>query len=217
MLVSDITTRVQRIFGDEAGVQLTTDDILRFINDGVREILYKNESLLQKTVTANSVASTNVYIIPSDVLILRGVTWKDTGETSYHKLKGLTLNDFNEYIDGWDGNDYGTGIPSVYMIFANQVTVFPTPAASTAAALKLYYQRTPVDVALTTDIPDIPTIYHELIVKYCLQQAYEMDEDTEAVALKSKELTEGINFLRGRSEWSPEETYPVISIRAEDM
>jgi hypothetical protein len=217
MLVSDITTRVQRIFGDEAGVQLTTEDILRFINDGVREILYKNESLLQKTATTASIANQQDYALPSDVLILRGISWKDTGETSYHKLKGMTLNDFNEYIDGWDGNDYGTGVPVVYMIFENLITLFPTPAVSTAAAMKLYYQRTPVDSLLTSDTPDIPSIYHELLVTYCLKQAYEMDEDAEAVALKGKELTEGINFQRGRSEWTPEETYPIITIRAEDM
>jgi hypothetical protein len=216
MKVSDITTRVQRTFGDEAGVQLTAEDILRFINDGVREVLYKNESLLQKTATTNSIASQQDYAVPADVLILRGLSWKDTGETSYHKLKGLSLNEFNEYIDGWDGNDYGTGVPIVYMIFEDLITVFPTPAVSTAAALKLYYQRTPVDVALTSDTPDIPSIYHELLVKYCLQQAYEMDEDVEAVALKGKEFTEGLNFMRGRSEWTPEETYPTITVRAED-
>lgn len=216
MKVSDITTRVQRTFGDEAGVQLTTDDILRFINDGVREILYKNESLLQKTATANSVANQNDYVIPTDILILRGITWKDSGESSYHRLKGLTLNDFNEYMDGWDGSDYGPGIPVVYMIFESQITVFPTPAVSTVAAMKLYYQRSPVDVALSSDTPDIPSIYHEILVNYCLKQAYEMDEDVEAVALKGKEVVEGINFLRGRSEWNPEETYPTITIRAED-
>jgi len=214
--VSDIITRVQRTFGDEAGVQLTTDDIIRFINDGVREILYKNESLLQKTTTANSVSGQQDYSLPTDILILRGISWKDTGESSYHKLEGLTLNKFNEYIDGWDGNDYGTGVPLVYMIFEDLITVFPTPATSTISALKLYYQRTPVDVALSSDTPDIPPIYHEILVKYCLQQAYEMDEDVEAVALKQKDIMESVNFLRGRSEWTPEETYPTVTIRAED-
>lgn len=216
MLVSDIITRVQRIFGDEAGVQLTTDDIIRFINDGVREIVYKNESLLQKTSTANSVANQQEYTLPVDLLILRGVTWKDTGESSYHRLKGLTLNEFNEYIDGWDGGDFGSGVPLVYMIFEDKIKFFPTPSASTAAAMKIYYQRSPVSVATSVDTPDIPSIYHEVLVKYCLQQAYKMDEDVEAVALEQKDIMESINFLRGRSEWNPEETYPTITIRAED-
>lgn len=216
MKVSDIITRVQRTFGDEAGVQLTTDDIIRFINDGVREILYKNESLLQKTTTANSVANQKNYSLPTDILILRGITWKDTGQSSYHALKGLRLNEFNEYIDGWDGTDYGSSVPLVYMIFEDLITVFPTPSVSTAAAMKLYYQRSPVDVALSSDTPDIPSIYHEILVKYCLQQAYEMDEDVEAVALKQKDIMESVNFLRGRSEWTPEETYPTITVRAED-
>lgn len=217
MLVSDITTRVQRTFGDEAGVQLTTDDILRFINDGVREIVYKNESLLQKTATANSIANQDDYTLPVDILILRGISWKDTGEVSYHKLKGRTLNEFNEYLDGWDGTEFGTDIPVTYMVFEDKVTFFPTPATSTAAAMKIYYQRSPVNVTLPADTPDIPSIYHEILVNYCLSQAYEMDEDVEATALKKKDVTEGINFLRGRSEWFPEETYPTITIRAEDM
>ncbi len=217
MKVSDIITRVQRTFGDEAGVQLTTDDITRFINDGVRELIYRNESLLQKTSTANSVAGQQEYTLPVDLLILRGVSWKDTGESSYHKLKGRTLNEFNEYIDGWDGSDFGSGIPVTYMVFEDQITFFPTPSAATVAAMKIYYQRSPVDVVLATDTPDIPSIYHEIVVKYCLQQAYEMDEDIEAVALKQKDISDSVNYLRGRSEWTPEETYPTITIRAEDM
>ena len=217
MKVSDIITRVQRTFGDEAGVQLTTEDIIRFINDGVREIIYKNESLLQKTATANSVANQQDYSLPVDLLILRGISWKDSSETSYHKLKARSLNEFNEYIDGWDGTDYGNGVPVTYMVFEDQITLFPTPSTSTAAAMKIYYQRSPTDVVASIDTPDIPSIYHEIIVKYCLQQAYEMDEDVEAVALKQKDIMESVNFLRGRSEWTPEETYPTITVRAEDV
>lgn len=217
MLASDIIIRVQRIFGDEAGVQLTSDDVIRFINDGIREIVYKNESLLQKTATANSVANQQDYSVPTDVLIVRGITWKDTGETSYHHLKGLTLNEFNEYIDGWDGSDYGTAIPLVYMIYEDQITVFPTPAVSTTAAMKIYYNRKPATVTVASDTPDIPDIYHETLVKYCLSQAYEMDEDSEAFVAKKKDFQEDLNFMRGRSEWSPEEFYPTITVRGEDM
>src|ERR1700754_1278132 len=130
MNVEDITTRVQRLFGDEAGVQIDTTDMIRWINDGVRTILYGNESLLQKIGTADAVANQSQYDLPADCLILRSINYMGAGDSSYLKLKGLTLNEFDEYMNGWDGGVYGTGTPIVFMVYADKITLFPTPDSS---------------------------------------------------------------------------------------
>jgi len=216
MIVSDIQTRVKRQFGDESGVQLTDDDIIRYINDGVRQMVATNESLLQKVGTTSAVAGQQDYTLPVDCLILQSISYKSSTEVSYLKLKYLSLTEFNEYIDGWDGTAYGNGTPTVYMVFGNTVSLFPKPELSAADAIKLYYNRTPADVTLPGDTPDIPVLYHEVLVKYCLSQAYEMDEDFEASVLKNQQIQGDMTVLRGREDWKSQETFSTITVLAED-
>lgn len=216
MLVSDIMTRVKRQFGDEAGVQVTEADIIRYINDGQRKIVAQNESLLQKIVTADTVDGQDEYSLPADSLILRSISYKGPSDQSYYKLKGMTLSEFNEYIDGWDGSFYGKSAPLVFMVYGSTVTLFPTPDVSQTAGLKLYYTRQPVDVTMGSDTPDLPVLYHEVLVSYCMSQAYIMDEDLEAAAAMGQQIQGDMTVLRGQSEWKQQEAYPTITVLSED-
>lgn len=216
MIVSDIYSRVKRQFGDESGVQVTDTDILRWINSGQREIVAQNEGLLEKTALTSTVANQQEYTLPTDLLILKFISLKYSSQLSYFKLKGLKTTDFNEYIDGWAGTSFGAGTPVVYTIFSGKIVLFPTPDATVADALKIYYNRIPVDVTGSSDTPDLPTLYHEVLVKYCLQQAYEMDEDWDASQIKGSALDADIALLRGREEWKQQEFFPTITILSED-
>jgi hypothetical protein len=82
--------------------------------------------------------------------------------------------------------------------------------------MKIYYNRKPVEVANASDVPDLPELYHEAVVKSCLSYAYEMDEDWDAVNAKGQQVTGDLKLLRGRDDWKEEEVYPMITIRAED-
>lgn len=217
MIVSDIYTKVKRQFGDESGVQLTDDDILRYINEGQRQIVMQNEGLLEKISTSNSVKDQASYTIPTDLLILRSVSYKSSSDLSYYPLKGLAYQQFNEYIDGWDGTTYGTATPYVFTQFAGNIILFPTPDSSVTNGIKIFYNRTPVDVTSTSDTPDLPLLYHDALVKQCLALAYEMDEDWDAAQVKAKQLDEDVALLRGREEWKQQERYPMITPTADDM
>jgi hypothetical protein len=217
MNVADIRTRVKRNFGDESGVQITDDDITRWINDGQRQIVLQNEGLLEKTATANCTVNIQEYSLPSDILILRAVHFKYTGEESYFWLRGYSLNEFNEYIDGWDGSTFNKGRPLCYTVYAGQLKVFPIPDTTITSAFKIYYTRSPVDVSGPTDTPDLPILYHESLVKYCLTQAYEIDEDWTASEQKAAELATDLKLLRGREDWKKQETYPLITVLDEDI
>lgn len=217
MNVGEIGTRVKRTFGDESGVQLTDADLLRYINDGCRAFVLQNEELLQTVGTANAVANQNTYALPVDLLTLKTVMFQNAGDPSFYNLKGMTFNEFNEYMDGWDGATLYTGGPMAFMRYGDNITLFPTPSASGTNNIKIYYNRKPTEVALLTDVPDIPVLYHEVLVKYCLSQAYEMDEDLDAAALKGQQIAGDMTLLRGRSEsGQQQETYPMITILEED-
>lgn len=217
MIVSDIRTRVQRSFGDESGVQVTDADIYRWINDGQRQIVLQNEGLLETTSTTNAVANQKEYAVPVDLLILRAVHFKYTGELSHYPLKGLKFSEFEEYISGWDGTAYNKSRPTAFTVYAGNIITFPTTDVSITGGIKIYYNRKPTDVAALSDTPDLPVLYHETLVKYCLTQAYEMDEDWTASEQKAAELQSDIRLLRGREDWKFQGTYPTITVCTEDL
>lgn len=217
MIVSDIMTRVRRKFGDESAVQVTDADMIRWINDGQRQIVLKNETLLEKTAVTSSVQGQQEYTLPVDLLILKFIQYRESTSTAYYKLRGLTPVEFNEYIDGWADGGVSQGTPTAYTIFSGKIVSFPTPQTAVTDGFKIYYNRSPVDVASASDTPDLPLLYHNALVSYCMQQAYELDEDLESAGSEVAKVAEDIDLLRGREDWKTQETYPIISVCAEDM
>lgn len=217
MIVSDIKTRAKRLFGDEASVQLTDADIVRAINDAQLDIIKKNENLLEKTATADSQSGIQEYSLPTDLLIFKFMLYKGSGATSYTKLKGMSVAEFNMYVDGWDSDTSNLGVPAVFTLHAGKFLVYPIPQDSITAAFKIYYNRKPVDVVNDSDTPDLPPLYHPILVDLVLKFAYEMDEDWEAAGNKSQETNKDIDYLRGREDWKQEELYPFILTRPEDQ
>lgn len=216
MNVGEIGTRVKRQFGDESGVQLTDEDLIRYINDGCRQLILFNEELLQTLGTTSAVAGQQAYPLPVDLLVLKSVTYQTPGDSTFYKLSGLDFAKFQEQIDGWDGTAYGTSTPVTFMRYGDNLHLFPIPDVAGTNNIKIYYNRKPTDVDDVTDTPDIPVLYHEVLVKYCLSQAYEMDEDLDAAALKGQQISGDMTLLRGRNDWTVQETYPVITVRDED-
>jgi hypothetical protein len=219
MNVSQIQQYVKRQFGDESGVQVTDEDITRWINSAMRQIVLQNESLLEKTSTANSVALQQRYSLPVDLLNLKSIQYRDSTTTSYYHLKGYSLPEFNQYIDGWDesSSNQTNATPYCYTISESQIVVHPIPDVGVTAGFKIYYNRSPVEVSVAADTPELPVLYHESIVKYCLQQAYELDEDWDAVGAKQGELAKELDLLRGREDWKVQESYTTITVLPEDM
>lgn len=215
MNVAGIQTYLKRQFGDESGVQVTDDDIVRWINSAQKQIVLQNESLLEVTSVTSSVVGQQSYALPVDLLKLRGIQYRNLTTQPYYRLKGYSLAEFNEKIDGWD-NGQNPGDPVCYTIYQSNIIVFPIPSTAVVSAFKVYYNRSPVDVTTGTDVPELPTLYHETIVKYCLQQAYELDEDWDAVGNKAQEFDRDINMLRGRDDWKVQESYPIITVLSDD-
>lgn len=215
MNVAEIQTYIKRQFGDESGVQVTDTDIIRWINSAQKQIVLQNESLLDKTATTTTVVGQQTYDLPVDLLKLTSISYRISTTTPYYRLKGYSLAVFNERIDGWDGTTE-TGNPNCYTISENKIILFPIPSAAVISGLKIYYCRKPVAVVLTTDTPELPELYHDTIIKFCLQQAYEVDEDWDAVGNKAQEFDVELKLLRGKDDWKVQEHYPVITVLSDD-
>lgn len=205
MLVNDIGLRVKRQFGDEAGIQVTDADIIRWVNDAQREIA-KEDSLLQTFATTSAVANQQEYVRPPDILVLRSVHYNGI------KLKGLAPQEAEDYIAT---KDTPIGEPQVFWIWANKIFLYPIPSANLVDGIRIFYTRLPKPVDSQDDAPEINVEHHGRIVEYALQQAYEMDENWQAAQMKQKQFKDGMEAKP--SEPDPSDYYATITVRPEDM
>lgn len=208
MIVSDIVTRVQRQFGDEASVQITSDDVIRWINDAQKEIAVQND-LTQATGTAASVIGQNEYAFPADMLSLNKLFYNNS------RLRYLARQEYDAYVNPQDPNEVNTGDPLVYTRWGSNYLVYPRPSA--VGTFKLLYTQRPPEVTTTADPLSLPLEYHPRIVEFCLRQAYEMDEDWDAAAVKSTQFDSGLSILKENQYDKDKEFYPTITVLPEDM
>lgn len=210
MLVSEIATRVKRTFGDEAGVQIADADIIRWVNDAMREIAIAAD-LMQTLASTALISSQNSYALPPDILTLRSVRYNGI------KLTPLSPSEFEEYIDS-TASIYPTGRPTHFSVYATSIQLYPAPDnnAVTGGSLQIFYTRRPLETTTTNDTPELPVQYHNRIVEYCLQQAYELDENWGAAQAKAQQFEKGVNELRNEQTWSARDFYPSITTLPED-
>lgn len=214
MNVQEVVTRVQRTFGDEASVQVTNEDVMRWINDAQERIILENEGLMEATATADTIQNQSDYPVPSDMSVLRSLAYRGW------RMKYMSFAEFNEYIDGFKANPgvtpYGPGIPEIFMVWNNIITLFPKPNENLTAGLTIYYMKHPTKVVTLTDSLGVPEQYHIAIVDYCLKNAYELDEDMYKASLKEQEFKQRVQMLNDRNKWISQEYYPRITTLPED-
>lgn len=214
MNVQDVVTRVKRIFGDENGAQITDDDVIRWINDAQQQVTLENEGLLETTASANIVQNQMEYDVPSDFGVLRSLKFKG------YRIKYMSFAEFNEYIDGYSAapgvSPYGPGIPEIFTVWENKITLFPKPSEDVTNGLTIYYMKNPTPVGTLADSLTIPLQYHNAVVKYCLKEAYSLDEDFQKSQAMKSEFDNDVMKLNDRNKWVSQEYYPRITTLPED-
>lgn len=216
MNVADVVSRVKRQFGDESGVQIVDADIINWINEAQVEIVSRNENLLQTVGTMNIVANQQDYAFPSDLLSLFSLSYMPLGFTSHVQIPQYSIQDFNELVNGWDGEAFGSGLTYCYTTYSQLIKLFPIPDSNVPNGLKLYYNRSPTVLVAPTGNLDLPLQYHKPILDYCLQQAHELDENLEASSLKEGQFERRVMANRHNDTKQAQEHYPTITVLAED-
>lgn len=220
LTANDIATRVKRQFGDESGVQVMNDDILRWINDAQREAFSQHENLRTAFTVQNLSVGQEDYSLPADCINIQTVRIKqDSASNSYYDLRYLARSVFAEMINGTDGgNDWPNGTPAFYTRGDSEDTIhlFPAPDTAVTSGLKIVYSRYSVDLATLNSEIDLPEYYHQYVLEYCLMKAYEMDEDWEAADKKAAYVQSTLDFNNNREGWFGRQTYPVVVTTDED-
>jgi len=208
VIVADIVSRVTRTFGDESGAQITDADIFRWINDGQNEIAQLHE-LLESTAESDTVPGTVDYTLPNNMVRLKAVYYDG------RPLEVMSNAQFDESIARYnDGDSVPVGSPYIVTSWGNKVSLYPAPVE--AKTLKLRYVCFPAPVDKTSDQLNLPLRYHNRLVEYVMQQAYELDENFEAMTLKSQQFANSMSQNLGDEQWDVSQTYPVLTVREED-
>ena len=207
MIVSDVVKRVQRQFGDEASVQIDEADIIRYINDAAREITLQND-LTQATATMNTVIGTTIYAFPTDLISVRTLYF-DNKRLTYYKR-----TEYDEYINSTDPDEVQTGDPWLFTRWGTNFQVYPKP--DTVQQIKMLYLQRPAVVTVVGDTLPVPDEYFSRVVEYCLQQAYQTDEDWEAAQQMSGQFNDGLIRLKEQETEPVTEYYSAITVLPDD-
>lgn len=204
MTYAELSIEVKRLFGDESGVQLEPGDILRWANQGQREIVGRNK-VLQASATTATVATQDGYDFPD----------QDIYEIASLQLDGQLLPNMpypeaERRIMAADPLKEETGRPQFWYVWANQFSLWPVPDA--VYPLVLRYIRVPEK--LTGDdaqVLELSDEYFPVLVDYILAKAYEMDEDWQAAQAKTTSFENAINTQGEKERDAQDMTYPVIA------
>lgn len=204
--VQDVIDNVTRVFGDEAGVQLSNNDIIRWINEAQREINRQN-AVLQQTATTTlnagqadySLASITPPIYEINSLLING-----------RRIGNISVSQAEESISLADPESEETGAPQFWYEWANTITFWPVP--STAGTIKIRYTAIPTDIASDNDTLTIPDEYFMDIINYVLKMAYEMDENPEMMQAKSVEFNQSLAERGEQFRNAEHMTYPKITV-----
>lgn len=204
MTYGELALEVKRLFGDESGVQLEPNDILRWANQGQRDINGRNKVLKTRS-SAVTVAGTDLYTFPDD----------DIYEISSLQLDGQPLPNV-EYpeaerrILSYDPNRTETGTPQYWYTWGNEFWLWPKPNAVNNITL-LYTKVPPKLTGTDSEILALGDEYFPVLVDYVLSKAYEMDEDWTAAQNKGTAYENAINQQGEKERDAQDMTYPVIA------
>lgn len=206
---SDVIAAVKRQFGDEAGIQVTDSDILRWINEAQREILVVNKTFKATAVT-DLTAGTYEYTFPDEPIVDIQSIW-----VGGKRLEYKSFPEFEEYIVAGDPQRITTGVPEVWTEWAGSFIFWPTPDVDTVGGIKIHFTKGATDVTDANSTLSVPDLYLNRVIEYCLAQAYELDEDFQSSQVKMSQFTEGLG-LQDDVTIHNSPYYPTITVYDED-
>lgn len=201
---ADVAKAVRRQFGDESGVQITDEDLLRWINDGQKQIINKNKVLKAKA-TISSVANQADYTLPeANIAEIEAIHWDGV------PVPGIPYPEVQRFISESPNSALNdAGVPRMWYMWAGVVTFWPTPVS--IGTITLLYVEEPAVIDALTSTLSLPDRYFNTLVQYVLAQAYEMDEDWTASDYKAQQMENSLNVMADDERTTSAMTYPVIS------
>lgn len=207
--VADVLSHVKRQFGDEAAIQISNEDIMRWINAGQLEIFTRSEPV-KSSMTADLVANQGVYGFPEGILKVQTLLVNGI------PVKQLSSQEAEEYILDEDPARIATGQPVIWYEWGGTFTFYPTPDYDVPNAITIQYIKRPIRVTEASDPLSVPDVYYNRLVEYVMGQAYELDENFTAADMKATQFAQNLQGTQGGDNVQ-NNTYPSITVLDEDL
>lgn len=206
--VQEVIQEVKRIFGDEAAVQITDSDIIRWIDMAQSEVVMRNAELGAAVALVNSVADQIDYPVLANVpnlLTIQSIHFKG------RPLKNLTFQEAESYL--MKGGEIISGTPEMWYERGGIVSFHPPASESIDAVIKIYFNKTP-DAVTAQSLLGLPDNYYNSIVAFVLNRAYLLDENPNLANLVNTDFDKGVTRLQERTQ-SQTNSYPFIGTEDE--
>lgn len=208
--VSDVATYVKRQFGDESGVQIVDDDVIRWVNAAQSEISNTNNVLKAK---ADLTLTAGIYQYPlGQSMSLESINSIHVDGT---KLKYLNFNDYEKYISDEDPEHSATGRISHWSEWGGSLIIYPVPDMD--YLMEVYFLGAPASVETLNDVLSLPDKYFSRIIDYVMAQAFELDENFSAYAAKMDSFDNRLVSMSQDENKGSVDTYQTITVRPEDL
>jgi hypothetical protein len=206
-IADDVTQK----FGDVGGVQITSDMILRWINDGQRDII-KDSPFNQQTAAADIVAGQanypyssflNARILQFDSIVVNGTPCK---VIPYQEFQQRML------VPGYQPATADMSMQQVFATtYGGNIILWPTPSASIAGGLVLNYIAYPADLTTLDTLLSVPDRFYNALQSYVFGQALMLDENWDAAKAVLGQSAQDKQRELERENRSPNDFYPTVT------
>lgn len=207
---NDIGVDVKRAFGDEAGVQITDSDIIRWVNQGQREILINNQINQAYSVTDVNPGQTDYPLTDLKILQIRSI------HINGRPLEYRSFAEAERYVMQVDPTKLASGSPVMWYQYGGMVKLYPAPDTYTAGGLQVYYVKDFTEVVAISDLLSIPDEYFNRLSEYVLAKAYELDDDSQSSQFKLEQFASGLASMQERESGQGMDVYPSITVLPDD-
>lgn len=204
--LAEATTLVRDALDESTAVFWTNVQLKTWINQAVRDIARRTETIQVKNTTVAAVAGTAEYNLPTDVARIHKIEFVPTGSTQTYPVQLATRQEMDPI---WGLNQsQQSSYPSFAVLWGYaggasslKMQVFPVP--SQAGTFNIYHYRIPANLATNgsadNTVLTVPEGWEDLIVHYCEYRARRKDRDPtwqEAKALYEEEVERMGSMLR---------------------
>lgn len=210
--VQEIITATNRQFGDEAEIQVSSADIIRWINQAQNEIAISNTTINEGMASANIVQDQDKYALLSDPAFA-DVARVHTVLYEGRPVKNISFQEALVFIGS--STSKGSGDPQFYYIKNGTLVFFPIPDHNVTGGLTLHFTKTPKQVVTAGDKLTVPDTFYNAVLQYVIAQAMELDENYQAAQVKLQQFEKSVNIQQNETI-EQEGYYPSITQDIED-
>lgn len=186
LTAGDVLTRVKDILHDTGAVRWTEAELLRWLNDGRRELCIQRPDIYAYTAIISLIAGTK-QSIPSDGERFIDATrnFASDGVTPGRAVRIIEREHLDAARPAWHTEAAGSHVK--HFMFDERVpkTFYVYPAATTSMRLEIVYSQTPVEITLTTTELVAEALYVLALIDYVLYRAYSKDAEDQGNAARA--------------------------------